>query len=57
MMLPEEEVNEEELKRIGEVEAEIEREEYVTLKELIKRMVNRWLKIYKSSVPGGMGKC
>ncbi|MBO3841271.1 MAG: hypothetical protein FGF48_02500 [Candidatus Brockarchaeota archaeon] len=36
MMLPEEEVSEEELKEIEEAEAEIERGEYVTLEELMK---------------------
>ncbi|MBO3840428.1 MAG: hypothetical protein QXS66_08420 [Thermoproteota archaeon] len=36
MMLPEEEISEEELKEIEEAEAEIERGEYVTLEELMK---------------------
>ncbi|MBO3768810.1 MAG: hypothetical protein JTT15_00135 [Candidatus Brockarchaeota archaeon] len=36
MMLPEEEISKEKLKEIEEVEAEIERGEYVTLEELMK---------------------
>jgi predicted transcriptional regulator len=36
MMLPEEEISEDELKEIEEAEAEIERGEYVPLEELLK---------------------
>jgi|YelNatPaOPRAMG01_1025707.scaffolds.fasta_scaffold30673_8 hypothetical protein len=36
MMLPEEEISEDELKEIEEAEAEIERGEYIPLEELLK---------------------
>jgi hypothetical protein len=36
MMLPEEEISEDELKEIEEAEAEIERGEYILLEELLK---------------------